>query len=432
VNKLIDGLFEHKILVRVLSVLTAILLWFIVLDNNNPLTTRSISVPITGNPEVLEDNNLQVIGTGAPLTVSLSIRGRRNKVSDVTSNDFRVVLDYDQVKTSGNVTLDIGEPEFLGESNIRVLSMNPVQVNLRLERITGIEFPVEVRWEGSLPDGFRAANIRVEPSTVRFEDKESLVNRIENAVVVLDATALDKTSNLNRRVLVLDADGNSVSQFDGKNTVSVSFDLIRTLPVTTRVIGTPAEDWFVTSWRTNPQDVQVLGKYESLTSLTGVQAADIVLDGKEGSFEADLTLTVPEGFSLYGTKPQVSAQVEMEKLVTGEYEIPVERIMVSGIDSTTQELRFLTETFRIVLKGKAQEFENVDMLQINILLDATPLLEGETDAPLRVTVPTGFSLVGEPRVGVNLLTLPEVDIPAGQDPGNGEENPAGDDGVQPG
>lgn len=430
-NKLIDGLFEHKILVRVLSVLTAILLWFIVLDNNNPLTTRTLSVPITGNPEVLEDNNLRIIGMGAPLTVDLSIRGRLNKVSNITSNDFRVVLDYDQVQTSGNVVLSMNEPEYLGENNIRVLSMNPVQINLRLERITGIEFPVKVRWEGTLPDGFRATNIRVEPSTVRFEDKESLVNRIENVVVVLDATALDKTSNLTRRVLVLDADGNSVSQFDGKNSVTVSFDLIRTLPVNTRVIGRPAEDWFVTAYRTNPQEVQVLGKFEALANLTGVQAADIVVDGKEGSFTTDLTLTVPEGFSLYGTKPQVSAEVQMEKLVTREFAFPVERVSVAGIDVARQELLFLTETFPVVVKGKAQEFDSVDLQQFNVTLDASALPEGESEILVRVGVPAGFSVVGEPKVGVNVLTLPELEQPLEGEQGSGEQDAAGDDGTQP-
>ena len=415
-NKLIDGLFEHKILIRVLSVLTAVLLWFIVLDNNNPMLTRTLSVPISGNPEVLEDNNLRIIGMGAPTTVNLSIRGRSSKVSEVTSNDFSVILDFNQIQTSGNVALNIDGPTYLGDSNIKVLSMNPTQVNVRLERITGIEFPVKVRWEGTLPEGYRATNIRVEPSTVRFEDKESLVNRIENVVVILDAAALDKTSNLTRRVLVLDADGNAVSQFDGKNSVTVSFDLTRTLPVTTRILGKPAEDWFITGFRTVPQEVQVLGKYETLSGLSGVQAADIVVDGREGSFTQDLILTVPEGFSLYSTKPQVSAEVEMEKLVTRDYAFPVERINVQGIDPVSRTLRYLSESLSISLKGKAQDFDDTLVDKMAASLDASILPDGEADTIIRITVPAGFSVVGEPMVRVVLApvtaqTEPDQPVP---------------------
>ncbi len=123
-----------------LSVLTAILLWFIVLDNNNPMMTRTLSVIISANPEVLEDNNLRVIGIGAPVTADVTIRGRSSQVADVTSNDFRIVLDYQQVKSSGDVTLQIGDPDYVGDRNIRLLSMNPTAVKLRLERITGVEF----------------------------------------------------------------------------------------------------------------------------------------------------------------------------------------------------------------------------------------------------------------------------------------------------
>lgn len=422
-NKLIDGLFEHKILVRVLSILTAILLWFIVLDNNNPILTRTLSIPITGNPELLEDNNLRIIGTGVPSTVDLAIRGRRDKISNVTANDFRVLLDYGQVQASGTVMLSLAEPEYTGGSNIRVLSMSPTQIQLRLERITGIEFPVQVRWEGSLPEGYRASNIRVEPSTVRFEDKESLVNRIDNVVVVLDASSLEKTSNLTRRVLVLDVDGNSVSQFDGKNSVTVSYDLIRTLPVSTRITGQPAADWFVTGYRTVPQEVQVLGRYEALTGLSGVQAADIVVEGKEGSFTMDLVLTVPEGFTLYGTKPQVSAEIQMEKLITREFLVPVERIAVEGMDPLNQFLRFLTEELSVTLKGKAQEFDKMGADVLKCTLDASALVEGESEALVRVAVPAGFTLVGEPRIQVSLEPVEPIVGEEGTDGANSTQVP---------
>lgn len=404
-NKLIDGLFEHRLLVRVLSVMTAILLWFIVLDNNNPMMTRTISVNISGNPEVLEDNNLRIIGIGAPVTADISIRGRSSQVSEVTSNDFRVVLDYNQTKSSGDVSLSLSEPDYVGKNNIRILSMNPSAVKLRLERITGIEFPVKVRWEGVLPDGFQATNIRVEPSTVRFEDKESLVNRIENVVVILDATSLEKTSNLNRRVLVLDVEGKSIAQFDGKNSVTVSYDLIRTLPVVTKVVGKPAEDWFVTGYQTVPGEVQVLGKFEPLAGLINVQAADIVVDGKEGSFTDDLTLTVPEGFTLYGTKPQVSVEVQMEKLVTREFAIPVERIGVFGHDPISRTLQFLDASVTVSVKGKAQAFETVGMEQLVASLDATALPDGEAEAPVRVVAPDGFSIVGDVRARISLTPV---------------------------
>ncbi len=410
-NKLIDGFFEHKILVRVLSILTAVLLWFIVLDNNNPMITRNLSVPVAGNQDVLIDNNLRIVGIGAPSTVDITIRGRRNKVSEVTSNDFKVVLDYGQIETSGQVAVKLGEPVYTGESNIGILSMNPSEVQLNLERITGVTFTVEVRWDGKMPAGYAAANVRVDPSTITFEDKESLVNKVARAIVPINAEELDKTNNVTRRVLVLDDAGKSIPQFDGKRSVNVSFDLVRTVPVSTRISGTPAADWFVTGFATVPKEVQVLGKYESLASLGVVQAADIAVEGKEGSFTTDLELKVPEGFTLYGTKPQVQAEVQMEKLMVREFPIPVDSIAILGMDPLNNRmLRFISTEAVLQVKGKSKDLETLSAGKFSLTLDATGFTEGEYTFPVTVQASSGLSVLGEVSVRAVVEPIPTAPV----------------------
>ncbi len=406
-NKLIDGFFEHKSLVRVLSVLMAVLIWFIVLDSNNPMVSRTLSVAIAGNPEVLDDSNLRIIGSGAPTTVDITIRGRRSKVNAVSSNDFKVSLDYNQVKASGLVTLDLGTPVYSGQNHIQIVSMNPMQTQLRLERITGVEFLVVVRWEGELPKDYKAVNLRIDPSTVKFEDKESLVNKVESVVVTLNAKELDNTSNLTRRVLVLDSTGKAIPQFDGKSSVKVSFDIVHTLPVSTRISGAPAADWFVTGFGTVPKEVLVLGKYTALSALSAVQAEDINVEGKQGSFSADLSLKVPEGFTLYGMKPQVVAEVQMEKLAVREMAVPVEAISIAGMDPLNNRiLRFLSTEVVLQVKGKAKELAALAAKDFHLSVDATGLVEGEYVLPVIVQSPEGFPMVAEPSVRAVVEAVP--------------------------
>lgn len=410
-NKLIDGLFEHKLLLQILSVLTAILLWFIVLDMKNPMTTRTLTVPVTSNQEVLEEQNLRVIGTGAPATVDVTIRGRRNKVNLVNASEFSVQLDYEQVKTSGQVTLQLEEPVYTGANHVRIVSMSPAQFPLKLERITGSTFEIGVQWEGELPEGYKAVNVQVDPNTIVLEDKESLVNRVERVVVNIDATALDKTSNILRRVLVLDANGKSISQFDGKNSVNVSFDLVRMLPVTSRITGTPAQDWFLTGYKTTPDQVQVLGRYAALAELNGVQAADIDIEGKEGSFTTELALKVPEGFTLYGIKPLVKAEVQMEKLVVRDLVVPAASITVEGLDPTLRALNFISTEFSFQLKGKADVLAAITPESLACTLDASGLPDGESPVPVRITLPNDVTLLGEPNVQVNVVPVDATQPP---------------------
>ncbi len=401
-NKLIDGLFEHKLLLQILSVLTAILLWFIVLDMKNPMTTRTLAVPVTSNQEVLEEQNLRIIGTGAPATVDVTVRGRRNKVNLINASEFSVQLDYEQIKTSGQVTVKLGEPVYTGANHVRVISMSPSQFPLKLERITGSTFEIEVQWEGALPEGYKAVNVQVDPNTIVLEDKESLVNRVERVVVNIDATSLDKTSNVTRRVLVLDANGKAISQFDGKNSVNVSYDLVRMLPVSTRAIGTPATDWYLTGYKTNPEQVQVLGRHQALGELTSVQAAEIDISGKEGSFTTELSLKVPEGFTLYGIKPLVKAEVQMEKLVVRDLIVPAASITVLNLDTATRALSFISTEFTVQIKGKADVLAVITPESLLCTLDASALPDGESPVAVRVALPDGVSLMTEPNVQINV------------------------------
>jgi YbbR domain-containing protein len=91
VNRLIDNLFEKKMVVRIISILTALLMWFIVLDNENPIEVKIFTIPLTSNVEVLEAQNLRIIGAQPPTTVEVTVKGRRNKISNITSADFLAV-----------------------------------------------------------------------------------------------------------------------------------------------------------------------------------------------------------------------------------------------------------------------------------------------------------------------------------------------------
>ena len=99
-NKLIDRLFEKDLVIKIISVLTAILIWFVVLDSDNPFEERTITVPLTSNVEVLQLKNLQIVGTALPNSIDIKIKGRRHKISGVTANDFKVSIDLSELSES--------------------------------------------------------------------------------------------------------------------------------------------------------------------------------------------------------------------------------------------------------------------------------------------------------------------------------------------
>ena len=118
-NKLIDRLFEKDLVIKIVSVLIAILIWFVVLDSDNPFEERTITVPLTSNAEILQAKSLQVVGTPLPASVDIKIKGRRHKINGVTAGDFKVSVDLSEVSESGRNIININAPEYFGN---RILS----------------------------------------------------------------------------------------------------------------------------------------------------------------------------------------------------------------------------------------------------------------------------------------------------------------------
>ncbi|NLZ82742.1 MAG: hypothetical protein GX915_03650, partial [Clostridiales bacterium] len=172
-NKLIDRLFEKDLVIKIISVLTAILIWFVVLDSDNPFEERTITVPLTSNVEVLQLKNLQIVGTALPNSIDIKIKGRRHKISGVTANDFKVSIDLSELSESGNNTISVNPPEYFGDQDIIIVGMSPSSLNVKLERKVGKQYPVEVLFTGSLPAGYEVINLRVEPNIAILEEKES-------------------------------------------------------------------------------------------------------------------------------------------------------------------------------------------------------------------------------------------------------------------
>lgn len=406
-NRLIDSLFEKKMVVRIISILTALLMWFIVLDNDNPIEVKVFTVPLTSNVEVLEVQNLRIIGAQPPTSVEITVKGRRNKIANITSADFLASLDFDGISTSGLIDVPIPQPEYTGKQNILITALSPEKASLKLERITGVEFPVEIAWADALPEGYQAVNITMVPDTVVLEDKESLISRAARVVVTLNP--LTEKTSVTKRVSVYTDTGEVISQFEGKIPVTINYDIARTVPVSTSVVGVPEEDWYVSAYRLEPSSIQVTGELDSLSKLTGLQASAIDVSGKAESFETKLEVAIPNGMKLYRSNPAISASVEMEMLETRTVTIPASLVELTDVDVALGiDWAIRDEEFRVTLKGKPEDLANFRSNAVAFKISVAGLEVGEHLLPISITLPSTLKLIGQNFLTVDgVVVLPE-------------------------
>lgn len=405
-NKLIDKLFERDGIVKILSVFIALLIWFVVLDQDNPFTERIITVPLSSNVEVLEAKNLQIVGSAIPATVDVRIRGRRKRLESVSSADFNVFLDLSEVEGSGVRFVNIGTPEYTGDKEVIIVGTIPASVRLNFERITGKQFPVNIEFTGSLPEGYQVINQRVDPGIILIEEKESILARVDKVAAIVSLNDLSVTKELVVRVTVFDIEGKPMTQFAGKYPAIINFDLARKLPLITSVKGAPKEGYYFKEIIPDTSSVLITGTKDLLDSLSRIEAEAIDIEGRSESFKAELNLVVPKGAALAETKLPISALVVIEPLATRTISFPTN--MISIYDSDTSgafQYSIAQSAVNISVEARPELLQEFKATDIKCSISVRDLGEGDHQVPVTVSLPSGITLKERPTVTVTITAV---------------------------
>ncbi|MGI6123581.1 MAG: YbbR-like domain-containing protein, partial [Acetivibrionales bacterium] len=322
-NKLINSLFEKDLVVKIVSILTAILIWFVVLDSENPFEERTLAVPLSSNVDVLASNNFQIVGTQLPASIDVKIKGRRQKISSVTANDFRVTIDLSGVTSSGYKNIKINAPEYLGNQDIIMMGINPTSVALNFERVIGKQYPVEVEYTGSLPADYELMNLKIEPNNIILEEKESSISKVGKVVAYVNLDEADDKKEIVMRAVVLDTQGQPLKQFEGKVPVIVSFNLAKKVPVVTTTKGNPYNDYYLKEIKNSLTSVRVIGSRNVLDGIKSISTEPIDITDKTETFVTPLVTVLPKGATLFAEDAErLSAEVVIEKNISRTINMP--------------------------------------------------------------------------------------------------------------
>jgi YbbR domain-containing protein len=396
-NKLIDSLFEKDSIIKAISIITAILIWFLVLDQDNPFEERTIAVPLSSNIEVLQSKDLQIVGTPLPTSIDIKIKGRRKKILGITANDFEATIDLSGVTESGTRKISINMPKYLGDQDVIISGINPTSVNLNFERIIGRQYPVILEYKGKLPEGYELVNVKVGPTSAILDEKESIISRVSKVVALVNLDEIKDNKELELRATVLDNSGELIRQFEGKVPIIVTFDLAKRVPVMASAKGDPLPDFYMKEIRYSLPHVRVIGPRSVLDSLIRINAEDVDITGLSETFKTPLILTLPDGTSVYKEDTDLlSAEVVLERFATRTINVPSSMISIYESDVTgSYDYRVTDEFVEVTIKGRPENINALQTRDIMLSVNAGGMEQGEHEVPVTVQVPGNTTVVGE-------------------------------------
>lgn len=392
-KKIFSRLFGRNLLLKILSLLFAILLWGYVIAEVNPTRTK-----------ILTDVNVSFEGEADLLARGLVVRGIRSEIledievgvateltqyADLSASDItatvslrNVMATDDDYRAKIDVTASMGTVE----------SVNPQYLYLEIESLATKSIPVEVQYEGELPESYWAGTPQLSRESVEIRGAAQDVNRVSRAVCRV--ALADRTSSYNDAVNVtfLDGEGNEIDSqlFLGETpAVTVKLQILpkKTVPVNLAgaLLGSDslAANYEIVESTVNPATVEIAGTEELLSAIDELELESIDLSGRSQSLLEQQALKVPEGIQIIGSSTvEVFVNIQEKMLEKAFVQIPVE---VTGLEHGYEAASITPEAIDLFLKGRVTLVTALRNEEILVTVDATGLTTGIHTLPVTLS-----------------------------------------------
>lgn len=385
---------------KLLSIGIATIMWFMVININQPVDTRTYSKYITlANMEVLTDrgltvnNALDIAGT----KVNIKIKAQRTALDRLNqSNDWlQVSVDLTALAAAADgdtISLPVKVEMPGGYSGYTIVSKAPAAVEVHVERIASKEMPVQIALNGELPKDALYSAPMLSAETVWVRGPASAVDQVVAVSGTINAVDVQNNVTLSARLIPYNADGAQVRGIDmGLTEINVTYSSLslKSIPIKVNLSGTPAEGFAVGETTCTPQTIEVMGSPEALEGFIYLQLPDIDISGVGNTVRKSFTVAdyLPEGASVKeGNSPTI--QVSVQILGANSREVMLQSNQIT------------------VLKGESGMSYEISAGAKATLTGDEGLIQGIEESSLTGTVDVSGLSVGHHKVLVS-LDLPE-------------------------
>ena len=258
---------DKKWQLKIVCLLLAIVLWFVIINEQNPLSEGSYTVPIT-----VENLDSQYITSNVPKTVYVRLSGPRNTIINVGPSDIKAYIDLSSVQ-EGEVEVPI-HIEIPGGTELKKQSMTTTKITVDVYTVK--EFKLTPHVVGKLDDKDFISDLKIVPEKVVVSGARRLIQHVSQ-VVDIPVDQRNGDFAIMAPIHLYQADGTPVeglemTPWQSNVKVAIAHDATaKTVPLNVNVTGQ-------TDWKTvtiQPMSIQVRGEADTLKNINSIDLPDI-------------------------------------------------------------------------------------------------------------------------------------------------------------
>jgi YbbR domain-containing protein len=387
---------NSKLLLKILSGLIAVVLWFAITYTEDPAITQTltgVNLEIKGE-ETLNANGFAIVNKDDLPSISVVIRGSRSNVISALGEIY-ASIDVSSVKKAGTSVLSVSYSYPTGRVVLERAKLK--EISIETEALISREIPVKTEIVNR--DKNSGVIIKSVPKneTVTISGAQSDVYKISYARVRVDASKISKTSTqeclyglyTDKDVLV--SEENIVSK--SRNTVTVESTVYEKTELSVRVVLSEEirKDYGFLVKNTEKATVEA-----GLDEGVDVKYIEAVVTPQKGKNSYDAELIVPEG--VYVAEEDMTFSVTGEVLPKELREISVSVEAVNVPDGKT--VIVVPKEEKITLKTA----ESLSAINAKATVDVGKMTEAEEILPVAVETDNDAEIIGTYSVQVKLET----------------------------
>ena len=386
---------------KLLSIAIATILWFMVINIDQPVDTRTYSRPlIIQNMEVLTSKGLTA-GNLEELKntkINVKVKAQRTALDRLNQNPEWITASVDFAELAYAVKGDVValpvSVSVQGGNTYGISSKSPAVVEVSVETMASKELPVEVHLNGELEEGTYLSEPLLSAETALVTGPSTLVKSVTSVRAAVEAEDIKENPDIITALTCYNASGipvKGVSTDPEEIMVSYALHDMKQVPLQVEISGSPASGYEVGNIYCRPQYAALIGSAEALERIVSLQLDSINVSGLTTSTTRTFRLTdyLPEGVTLMDSnKDTVEVIVEISEQSQKQLTLPASGLKIIGQENGKDYI--LQGDAHITISGEGSALESVQADDLQGSIHVNGLSEGDHKVMIHAALPDGL------------------------------------------
>lgn len=303
----IQSIFRHNLPAKILALLGAVVLWFFVMNDQNPSVNSTFTVPvytINGPDGYTVKLN--------PRDVTVKVKAPRASFTATKPDDFKAYVDLeDAVEGTNKLKVRTVVPQ-----GFEVVDISDEIIEVTMEALVEKQLAVNVQVTGNTGAHSALDKIIPEKDSVKVTGPRTNVERVNRVVGYLNLANNTSDFTIKVKLTPVDVDGNIVDSVSlSTQEMDVTAKILsgvdkKVVSIKPAYSGVPAQNFEVSVVSAQPDKVEITGKTEVLEKLSEIFTDTVVVDGANADIIKDVNLVLPDGIISPSQKVKVKIQIK--------------------------------------------------------------------------------------------------------------------------